>query len=59
VLVNEGIPLAKLVWLMAGVYLAMAFIIVIFAGSSFVKRQDAAIVLTVEATRTNQAPAEK
>jgi membrane protease YdiL (CAAX protease family) len=59
VIVNEGIPLAKLVWLMAAVYLTIAFIIVIFAGSSFVRRSVAAIVPTVGATRTSQAAAEK
>jgi membrane protease YdiL (CAAX protease family) len=59
VIVNEGIPLAKLVWLMAGVYLAMAFIIVIFAGSSFVRSPVAAILPTVVAARTNQAAAGK
>ena len=59
VIVNEGIPLAKLVWLMSAVYLAIAFIIVIFAGPSFVKRPVAAILPTVEAGRTNQAVAGK
>ena len=59
VIVNEGIPLAELVWPMAAVYLAMAFIIVIFAGSSFVRRPVAAILPTVEAASTNQAVAGK
>jgi membrane protease YdiL (CAAX protease family) len=55
VIVNEGIPLAKLVWLMSAVYLAIAFIIVIIAGYSFVKRPVAAILPTVESALTNQA----
>jgi uncharacterized protein len=59
VIVNEGIPLAKLVWLMSAVYLAIAFIIVIFAGSSFVRRPAAAILPTVGASPTNQAVAGK
>lgn len=35
VVINEGIPLAKLVWLMVGVYLALAILLVVVAGSSF------------------------
>jgi len=59
VIVNEGIPLVTLVWLMSAVYLAIAFIIVIFAGSSFVRRPVAAILPAVEAACTNQAVAGK
>jgi membrane protease YdiL (CAAX protease family) len=38
VIINEGIPLVQLVWLMAGVYLALAIILVVVAGSSFARK---------------------
>jgi hypothetical protein len=38
VIVNDGIGLAQQMWLLAGVYLGVALIIVILAGSDFARR---------------------
>ena len=54
VIVNEGIPLTQLGWVMAGVYLALALIVVIVAESSFARKPVAAILQVDEATRTGQ-----
>jgi len=48
VILNEGIPPTQLVWLMAGVYLATAFIIVIAAGPNFARKPAATTELRVE-----------
>jgi membrane protease YdiL (CAAX protease family) len=53
VVVNEGIPSTQLVWLMAGVYLGLAIIIVIVAGSSFSRKPLSAISQVVQAARTD------
>jgi hypothetical protein len=37
-IVNEGIPPLQLVWIMAGVYLASAFVIAMVSGSSFAQK---------------------
>jgi hypothetical protein len=54
VIFNEGIPPAPLMWLMAGVYLALALVIVIVAGSSFARKPAVVILEVVEATRTGE-----
>jgi membrane protease YdiL (CAAX protease family) len=59
VIVNEGIPPMQLVWLMAGVYLGLAIIIVIVAGSSFSRKSLSAILQVVQAARTDQPLARK
>ncbi len=58
-IVNEGIPPTQLVWLMAGVYLGLAIIIVIVAVSSFSRTPVSAILQVVQATRTDQPLARK
>ena len=59
VIVNEGIPPTQLVWLMAGVYLGLAIIIVIVAVSSFSRKPLSAILQVVQAARTDQPLARK
>jgi len=59
VIVNEGISPTQLVWLMAGVYLGLAIIIVIVAGSSFSRKPLSAILHVVQAARTDQPLARK
>jgi len=58
-IVNVGIPPTQLVWLMAGVYLGLAIIIVIVAVSSFSRTPVSAILQVVQATRTDQPLARK
>jgi membrane protease YdiL (CAAX protease family) len=38
VIVNEGIPLAQQMWLMAGVYMAMALVVALVAGPHFTRK---------------------
>jgi len=59
VVVNEGILPTQLVWIMAGVYLALALIIIIVAGSSFAQKPVATILQGIEAVRTNHPSARK
>ena len=59
VIVNEGLPLTRLVWLMAGVYLSLALIIVIVARSNFARKPVAELLQVVEAARTGQPWARK
>jgi len=59
VIVNEGIPLMQLVWLMAGAYLAAALIVVVVAGSSFGWKPGATIEQGVETARISQSMAGK
>ena len=49
VIVNEGIPPTQVVLLMAGVYLGLAIIIIIVAGSSFSRKPLAGILPAIEA----------
>ena len=55
VILNEGIPLMQLIWLMAGVYLAVALIIVILLGSSFVGKPVARIEQGAETVPMSQS----
>lgn len=50
VVINEGIPLAQLVWLMAAVYLVTSFILVVVAGSTFGRKPVSRIKQGVEIT---------
>ncbi len=59
VIVNEGIPPTQLVWIMVGVYLGLAIIIVIVAVSSFSRKPLSAILQVVQAARTDQPLARK
>jgi membrane protease YdiL (CAAX protease family) len=59
VIINEGLPLMQLVWLMAGVYLALTLIVIIIAGSSFAQKPIAAVSQVVEFTSTNHPLASK
>ncbi|HSK89311.1 MAG TPA: type II CAAX endopeptidase family protein [Anaerolineales bacterium] len=59
VILNDGITLEQQAWLMAGVYLASALIIVIAAGQSLTRRRVAGISHGVEATATSQPLARK
>jgi uncharacterized protein len=43
VIVNEGIPLAQQVWLMAGVYMAMALVVALVAGPHFTRKPTTSI----------------
>ena len=52
VILNEGIPMTQLVWLMAGVYLAVAFIFMIVAGSGFGRKPTVEISQEVNAAST-------
>jgi membrane protease YdiL (CAAX protease family) len=59
VIVNEGIPPTPLVWLMAGVYLALALIVIIVARTSFARKPLATILQVVEGVRTSQPLVQK
>jgi membrane protease YdiL (CAAX protease family) len=59
VIVNEGLPLTQLVWLMAGVYLAFALLIVIVAGPMFTQKPAAGISQVFESTQMSQPLARK
>jgi membrane protease YdiL (CAAX protease family) len=59
VILNEGIPLMQLVWIMAGVYLAFAFIISMVSGSSFAQKPVATIQQGVETARISGSAAGK
>jgi len=59
VILNEGIPLMQLVWLMAGVYLVVAIVVVIVAGSSFARKPVATIDQVVETAHISQSVAGK
>lgn len=59
VIVNEGLTGTQQAWLMAAVYLAVALIVVLAAGSSLTRRPVARISETVQATGTSQPLARK
>jgi uncharacterized protein len=59
VILNEGIPLIQLVWLMAGVYLTSAFIIAMVSKSSFGQKPIATIQQGVEIAHIGQSVAGK
>jgi membrane protease YdiL (CAAX protease family) len=59
VILNEGILLMQLVWIMAGVYLSSAFIIAMVSGSSFVQKPVATIQQGVETARISRSVAGK
>jgi len=54
VIVNEGLTGTQQAWLMAGVYLAVALIVVLATGSRLTRRPVARISQTVRATGTSQ-----
>jgi uncharacterized protein len=55
VILNEGIPLMQLVWIMAGVYLASAFIIALVSRSSFAKKPVTTIQQGVETVHISRS----
>ena len=59
VIVNEGLTVTQQAWLMAGVYLAVALIVVLATGSRLTRRPVVRISQTVQATRTGQPLARK
>ncbi|HSL27771.1 MAG TPA: CPBP family intramembrane glutamic endopeptidase, partial [Anaerolineales bacterium] len=59
VIVNEGLTVTQQSWLMAGVYLAAALIVVLATGSRLTRRPVVRISQTVEATGTSQSLARK
>jgi len=59
VIVNTGVPPTQLVWLMAGVYLVLALVIVIIAGSGFARKPVAGIMQAVDALPSGQPLAGK
>jgi uncharacterized protein len=59
VIVNEGLTGAQQAWLMAGVYLAVALIVVLATRSRLTRRPVARISQTVQATGTSQPLARK
>jgi membrane protease YdiL (CAAX protease family) len=59
VIVNQGIPPTNLVWLMTGVYLALALIVVIVAGSSLTRKPVTGIFQVVEAAHNGQPLGQK
>lgn len=54
VIFNDGIPAIQLVWLMAGVYLVLALIVVLATGSRLTRKPIAGIVQTVKAPNRDQ-----
>lgn len=54
VIVNEGISMTQLVWLMAGVYLVLAFIVIIGARSGFGRKPTVEISQEVNPSSTRQ-----
>ena len=59
VIFNDGITLEQQAWLMAGVYLVSALIVVIAAGPSLTRKPATGISHVVEATQTSQPLARK
>jgi membrane protease YdiL (CAAX protease family) len=59
VIVNEGLTVTQQAWLMAGVYLAVALIVVLATGPRLTRRPMASISETVQATGTGQQMARK
>lgn len=59
VIVNEGLTVTQQAWLMAGVYLAVALIVVLATGSRLTRRPAARISQTVRATGADQPLARK
>ena len=59
VILNEGIPITQLVWLMAGVYVAVAFIVILGARSGFGRKPTVEISQEVNASNTRQLLAGK
>jgi len=59
VIVNEGLTMTQQAWLMAGVYLAVALIVVLATGSRLTRRPVARLSQTVQATGTSQPMAQK
>jgi membrane protease YdiL (CAAX protease family) len=59
VIVNEGLAVTQQAWLMAGVYLAVALIVVLATGPRLTRRPMASISETVQATGTGQQMARK
>ena len=59
VIVNEGLTGTQQAWLMAGVYLAVALIVVLATGSRLTRNPVGRISQTVQATRTSQSLARK
>ena len=59
VIVNEGLTMTQQAWLMAGVYLPVALIVVLATGSRLTRRPVARISQTVQATGTSQPLARK
>ena len=59
VIVNDGIALEQQAWLMAAVYLGLAFIVIIVAGSSFRRKSMEEISQAVKTTNKSQRLAQK
>src|SRR5512134_674425 len=59
VTLNEGIELEQQVWLMTAVYLVLAFVVIIVAGSSFRRKPMREISQTVKTTHKSQPLAQK
>jgi len=59
VIVNEGLTGTQQAWLMAGVYVAVALIVILVTGSGLTRRPVARIFQTVQATGTSQPLARK
>jgi membrane protease YdiL (CAAX protease family) len=59
VVLNEGIPGTQLVWFMAGVYITLALIFLIVAGSSFTRKPMVVAWQIAEAPHTERPVAQK
>ena len=59
VIINEGIELEQQAWLMAAVYLVLAFVVIMVAGSSFRRKPMKEISQTVKTTHKSQPLAQK
>jgi hypothetical protein len=59
VIINEGIPATKLVWLMAAVYMAVAFILVTVDRSSFARKPIMGNLQVLEAAYTSHPSVRK
>ena len=59
VIVNDGIALEQQAWLMAAVYLVLAFVVIMVAGSSFRRKPMKEISQTVKTTHKSQPLAQK
>jgi hypothetical protein len=59
IILNDGITGPQQAWLMAGVYLSVALIVVLVTGSRLTRRPVARVSQTVQATGTGQPLARK